>query len=121
MPWEMSDNELRLLLQSVADEPAPPMPELRLPPRPALAPAISPWLLWCVGVGAALVLVAGALVSWWLLHGGLGVVVGELAALSAQNVPDVVEGLGFTDAILAGTLIALLLSPGVPSLAPRQR
>ena len=121
MPWEMSDSELRRLLQSAADEPAPPMPELRLPPRPALAPAISPWLLWCVGIGAALVLVTGALVSWWVLHGGLGVVVGELAALSAQNVPNVAEGLGFTDAILAGTLIALLLSPGGPSLAPRQR
>ncbi len=121
MSLEMSDSELRLLLQSLPGQPVPPMPELRLPPRPALAPPLPVWLLWCVGVGAAIVLATGAIISWWLLQGGVGVIVGELAALSAQSIPGVAEGLGFTDALLAGSLIALLLSPGRPSLAPPGR
>jgi len=121
MSSEMSDRELRSLLRSVPEEAAPPMPRLRLPPRPALAPALPVWALWCVGIAGAVALLGGVAVSWWLLHGGLGTLIGDLAALSVQTVPAVARGLGFSDAILAGALIALMLTPLRATLAPHGR
>ncbi len=121
MSSEMSDRELGLVLRSLSESPVPPMPPLSLPPRPAAASPLPAWILWCVGVCAALTLGVGGSLAWWLLHGGLGVAIGELAALSAQSAPTLMRGLGFTDAILAGALIALMLSPLTVVLVPRSR
>ncbi len=120
MSLGMSDEELGLVLQSLA-EPAPPMPQLRLPPRRAAAPPLPAWILWCVGACAALTLLTGGSLAWWLLHGGLGAAIGEMAALSAQGLPALLRGLGFTDTLLAGALIALMLSPLPAVLVPHSR
>ena len=121
MSSEMSDRELGLLLRSLPEAPAPPMAKLYLPPRPPIAPPLPAWVLWCVGTGAALSLALGGVISWWLLHGGIGAVIGDVAALFAQSVPGLARGLGFGDAALGGILIALALSPLRFYAAPRRR
>lgn len=97
------------------------MPELHLPPRGAVAPALPGWALWCVGISAALALVLGGSALWWLLHGGTGVLLGDVAALFAQSVPGLARGLGFADAAMVGILIAVALSPRRIAPAPRRR
>lgn len=118
MSSEMCDEEILLLLKSLPEGPAPPMPQLGLPPRPALAPPLPTWVFWCVGASASFTLAAGGLTSWWLVHGGIGVVIGELAALSVRSIPFVTRGLSVTDALLVGTLLALVLSPRRTFLTP---
>jgi riboflavin transporter FmnP len=121
MSSEISDGELRLLLQSLPEDPVPDMPELQLPPRRAHALALPVWVLWSVGLGAAFVLSVGASAVWWLLHGGVGVIVGEMVAITVTGAAVAVRGLGFLDAMAVGTLITLLLSPLRARLAPRGR
>ncbi len=110
MSTGMSDREIGVLLRTLPAVPVPAMPRLTLPPRPVAVPSVPAWLLWFVGAIGLGVLLAGGMVSWWLLHGGIGVLIGDLAAVSVQRLPQVAQGLGFLDAGLAGMLIALVLS-----------
>ena len=117
----MSDRELRAILRSLPEAPVPAMPRLMLPPRPVAVPSLPTWILWFVGAIGLCDLVAGGMVSWWLLHGGIGVLIADLAAVSVQRTPEVAKGLGFLDAALAGTLIALVLSTNWTVLVRTQR
>jgi len=104
----IGDEELRRMLVAIDRAPVPPMPHLDLQPRPAgdrLAVG------WAVSGVAALGVLLSALWFLWVVRGGLGELVGLLAACGAGGWPDLSRVLAVLAATVAGTAVALALTP----------